>query len=394
MRMTPARDFAAKGTAHASQRPLRIVHCFRSPLGGIFRHVADLVEEQARAGHAVGVICDSTTGTALEEDVLKRLAPKLALGIRRTPMRRQVSPSDLAATWRLLREVRSLNPDILHAHGAKGGAYARTIGTLLRAFGLRVARIYSPHGGSIHYDPKSLSGRVYFALERVLGWMTDAFIFVSHYEADTYAAKIGKPRSPSAIVLNGLRPDEFEPVAPAPEARDFLFIGEFRDLKGTDLFIEALDIIGRHTGRRPTAWLVGSGPDKTRFEAMVAERNLGDAVTFRERMPARQAFALARVVVMPSRAESMPYIVLETLAAGVPLIATNVGGIPEVFGEFKSELVPPGNAQMLAAAMQAKLARPDEARALAAALRERIKPVFSTEAMARKIAAVYASVTA
>src|SRR5581483_10161516 len=204
MRMTPARDFAAKGTAHASQRPLRIVHCFRSPLGGIFRHVADLVEEQARAGHAVGVICDSTTGTALEEDVLKRLAPKLALGIRRTPMRRQVSPSDLAATWRLLREVRSLNPDILHAHGAKGGAYARTIGTLLRAFGLRVARIYSPHGGSIHYDPKSLSGRVYFALERVLGWMTDAFIFVSHYEADTYAAKIGKPRSPSAIVLNGL----------------------------------------------------------------------------------------------------------------------------------------------------------------------------------------------
>ena len=67
-------------------------------------------------------------------------------------MRRQVAPSDIAATWRLLREVRALNPDILHAHGAKGGAYARVIGTLLRASGSRVARIYSPHGGSLHYD--------------------------------------------------------------------------------------------------------------------------------------------------------------------------------------------------------------------------------------------------
>jgi len=56
---------------------------------------------------------------------------------------------------RLLKEIRSLNPDVLHAHGAKGGAYARIIGTLLRASGSRVARIHTPHGGSLHYDPRS-----------------------------------------------------------------------------------------------------------------------------------------------------------------------------------------------------------------------------------------------
>ena len=67
-------------------------------------------------------------------------------------MRRQIAPSDIAATFRTMRQVRALDPDILHAHGAKGGVYARVIGTLLRASGVRVARIYSPHGGSLHYD--------------------------------------------------------------------------------------------------------------------------------------------------------------------------------------------------------------------------------------------------
>ena len=113
-----------------TRRPLTIVHCFRAPVGGVFRHVRDLVEEQAKAGHAVGIICDSTTGGAYEEELFAGVAPSLALGVRRFPMRRQIAPSDIAATYRAMRQVRSLDPDILHAHGAKGGVYARVIGTL------------------------------------------------------------------------------------------------------------------------------------------------------------------------------------------------------------------------------------------------------------------------
>jgi glycosyltransferase involved in cell wall biosynthesis len=397
MRIEDARQMAsgAATTMRARQpavtRPLRIVHCFRAPVGGLFRHVRDLAEAQAKAGHQVGIVCDSSTGGAFEEAILESMRASLSLGIRRFPMRREIAPSDIAAAWRMMREVRSLNPDILHAHGAKGGAYARMIGTLLRASGSRVARIYTPHGGSLHYAAGSLKGRVYFTAEHILGWMTDAYVFVSRYEADTFAAKVGATKKPVTIAVNGLQPEEFEPVVAAPDARDFLFIGTMRDLKGPDVFIEALATLAGRTGTAPTAVMVGSGDEKPRYEKMVAERRL--PVVFRDPMPARQAFALARAVVVPSRAESMPYIVLEAIAAGLPLIATRVGGIPEIFGSESGRLVPSGDVERLANAMAATAASPADARYAAGRLREAIRTHFSVEAMAATIESAYRQVT-
>ena len=280
-------------------RPLRIVHCFRAPVGGLFRHVRDLAGAQAAAGHSVGIIADASTGGDKAEAAFAALAPRLALGIHRLPMRRDIAPSDIAAAFRLTGEVRKLNPDVLHAHGAKGGAYARTIGTFLRATGHRVARIYTPHGGSLHFDARSLKGRIYFAAERAFARMTDAFVFVCHYEADAFAAKVGTARRPTTVAYNGLRPEEFTPVEPWAGARDFLFIGEMRDLKGPDTLIEALALMRDSEGRGPTAVMVGDGPDKARYIAMVAERGLDSDVVFQDAMPARDAFALARTVVLP-----------------------------------------------------------------------------------------------
>src|SRR5579864_5768654 len=85
----------ALGAPSASQARLRIVHVVRAPIGGIFRHIVDLANAQAANGHAVGVICDSTTGGQFEDEIIARLAPQLALGAVRFPMRRRVSLSDL-----------------------------------------------------------------------------------------------------------------------------------------------------------------------------------------------------------------------------------------------------------------------------------------------------------
>jgi glycosyltransferase involved in cell wall biosynthesis len=137
--------------------------------------------------------------------------------------------------------------------------------------------------------------------------------------------------------------------------------------------------------------MVGSGDDKPRYEAIVAERRL--PVIFRDPMPARQAFALARAVVVPSRAESMPYIVLEAIAAGVPLIATRVGGVPEIFGSESGRLGAPGNVERLANAMTATAASPADARYAAGRLRETIRARFSVDAMAAAIEGAYRQVT-
>src|SRR5690606_31619946 len=132
----------------------------------IFRHVRDLATAQAAEGYSVGIVCDSTTGGAREEELFEELKPHLALGLHRTPMQRQVSPTDILAFLRLFRRIKALHPDVLHTHGAKGGVYGRIIGTLLRVFGSSVARIYCPHGGSLHYDPTTRSGRMFFRIER------------------------------------------------------------------------------------------------------------------------------------------------------------------------------------------------------------------------------------
>lgn len=320
---------------------LRIVHCFRSPVGGIFRHVRDLAEAQRAAGHEIGIVCDSSTGGAYEDRLFAEIAPTLSLGIHRTAMQRHLGPGDMAAAWRTFRLVRGLQPDILHGHGAKGGAYARLFGSFMRATGARVARVYSPHGGSLHYDADTVTGRLFFQLERVMGRFTDRFLFVARYEYETYKRKIGEPGAPWEVVYNGLRPAEFEPVVPSPDAADFLYIGMMRDLKGPDLFIDALAKASDATGRPLSAVMVGDGDDLPRYRAQAERLGLGKRVVFHPAMPARAAFALGRIIVVPSRAEAMPYIVLEALAAGRPMIATAVGGIPEIFGPASPALVRP-----------------------------------------------------
>jgi glycosyltransferase involved in cell wall biosynthesis len=325
----------------AVTQKLRIVHCFRSPVGGIFRHVRDLTEAQAAAGHLVGIVCDSTTGGDLEERLFEELKPSLALGISRTPMQRHIGLGDIAAAWRTYKIIKELQPNVLHGHGAKGGVYSRVFGSLLRVFRSRVARLYTAHGGSLHYDERTAAGKLFFALERVMARFTDYILFVSEYERSAFHRKIGKPDRPSRLVYNGLREAEFEKVAAAPGAADFLYIGMMRDLKGPDLFIDALAQVEMRFGRNLAAVMVGDGEHLPRYEAQVKRLGLEDRVRFLKPMPARQAFALAGIVVVPSRAEAMPYIVLEGLAAGKPMIASAVGGIPEIFGAGSHAIVRP-----------------------------------------------------
>jgi glycosyltransferase involved in cell wall biosynthesis len=105
--------------------------------------------------------------------------------------------------------------------------------------------------------------------------------------------------------------------------------------------------------------------------------------------PARSAFACGRLLVIPSRAESLPYIVLEAAAAGVPFIATKVGGIPEIFGPDSCRLVPPGDPAALAGAIGLGLRDLAGQRAVGARLQARVRETFSTRAMTDAVLSAY-----
>jgi glycosyltransferase involved in cell wall biosynthesis len=367
---------------------LRIVHVVRAPIGGIFRHIVDLATAQVAAGHEVGIVCNSLEGGAFEDDMIARVAPFLAFGVTRFPMRRQVSPSDLKAARDLMRHLAALAPDIVHGHGSKGGIYGRLIGTWLNRK-RPVGRVYSPHGGSLHYDERSLEGRFYFTVERAFERMTDAIVHVSAYEADTYRRKVGMPRCEAIVIRNGLRPDEYVPVMPDAGARDLLYLGMLRSLKGIDVFLEALARLKAEHGRTATAHVIGQTDELATYEEMARRLGIAEEVAFHSPKPTREAFAMARALVVPSRAESMPYVVLEAVAGALPLVATRVGGIPEILGPRAAELVTPGDAGALAAAIAPLLADPVRAAADAQARREWLMPRFNIDVMQEQVGKLY-----
>ena len=124
---------------------MKILHVLRSPVGGLFRHVVDLANGQIERGHEVGIVADSTTGNAMADAVFAELAPKLTLGLTRIPIRRNPHPADLAAVWHVARRIAETGAEVVHGHGAKGGALAR-----LAPAERGLVRAYTPHGGSLH----------------------------------------------------------------------------------------------------------------------------------------------------------------------------------------------------------------------------------------------------
>ncbi|EJC73151.1 glycosyltransferase [Rhizobium leguminosarum bv. trifolii WSM2012] len=372
----------------ATQRPLRILHCFRSPVGGIFRHVRDLVEEHSKAGHHIGILCDSSTGGDYEDSLFDDIRPYLSLGLTRVPIRRSISPSDIATMWDTYKKIKSLRPDVLHGHGAKGGVLARLAGSALRVNRYRVARLYTAHGGSLHYSRSSLGGQFVLRMERLQEYFTDALVFICEYERDTYARKVGKPRTKTRLIYNGIAERDFELIPTRSDAVHFIYVGMLRDLKGPDLFVDAFAKTERLLGRPLSALMIGDGPDRDRYREMMVERGLGKRIGMLPAMRVQEAFSMAQNLVVPSRAEAMPYIVLEGLGAGKTIIASRVGGIPEVLGPDSAALVEAGNSDDLARVMAETLSTPDwHARTMPKP--EAVKAVFSSAVMARDVLKLY-----
>jgi glycosyltransferase involved in cell wall biosynthesis len=338
---------AAEGLAAGPA--LKVVHVLRAPLGGLFRHVLDLAREQIARGHRVGIVADSLTGGENADQVLGELAPNLALGLLRLPIQRNPHASDFTNLRQIATHLATLDPDVIHGHGSKGGFYARLPGLYSKKG--KAIRAYTPHGGSFNYNPGTLAHKVYMRAERLLEKATDLYLFESGYIGKCFEQYVGATTATQRVVVNGISDAEFEQIDPDADAADFLYVGELRSAKGINTLLDALALVGKRSAFSPNAALVGSGPDREALAKQAAELGLAKRVEFLGAMPARAAFRRGRTLVVPSRAESLPYVVLEAAGATVPMIATNVGGIPEIFGPRAGRLIAPNDANILADAI-------------------------------------------
>ena len=365
-------------------QPLRILHATRAPVGGIFRHILDLANGQADRGHHVGIVADSLTGGERAEQALTEIAPRLKLGVHRLAIRREPLPADVLVWAHFVRLIRRLKPDVLHGHGAKAGAFIR-----LKTASKPTVRVYTPHGGSLHYPLTSLKGALYSRLERALMNSTDLFLFESAFARDTYQRTIGTPEGVVRTVFNGVTAGEFDPIVKADDATDVIYVGEFRDIKGADLLVDAVARL-RADGKPVTLTLAGDGEEGENLRAQVARLVLGDTVRFIGHVKARYGFSKGSLLVVPSRGDSMPYVVIEAAAAGIPMVAAKVGGIPEILGpQHADALFAPNSVGAMADAIEIALEDPEATLARARSLRERIFLHFSQKAMVEGVLAGY-----
>jgi glycosyltransferase involved in cell wall biosynthesis len=324
--------------------------------------------------------------------------------VTRVPdLRREVNPrSDLRAFRALRRVFRARRPDVVHTHLAKAGALGRFAA---RSSGApqptgRPLLIHTFHGHVLDgYFPPAVS-RAFLAAERRLATWTDALVAVSEaLKDDLLSLGIGS-RAQWRVIPLGLDLGELLESTPGPAlARRRLglpwdgpvvgIVGRLVPVKAHTTFLEAAVRVAG--SRADVNFLVaGDGPLRHRLETE-ARRRLGDRIRFLgwvHDLPA--LYGALDVGVLCSRSEGTPVALIEAAAAARPVVATRVGGVPEVVLDGRTGiLVPPGDPDELASAIVSLLTDRDRADAMAREGRAWVRDRFSAARLVRDVASLY-----
>lgn len=381
-------------SAEAPQPALRVLHVMESTIGGTRRHLRDVAAVQARAGHQVHVVAAALRMPEVRGD-FEQLR-ELGIDVRELPMVRSIQPAvdarHLGQLRRILREVR---PDVVHTHSSKAGVLGRMAS---RSTGIGV-RIHTPHTFAFLFDAmfSNAKRRLFRSIEGFLGKQTHRLIAVSQSEAETIGKSGVVHPDCVRVVPNGVDPTGFtgrDPVSRTslgvPEGAPLLaVIGLLNVAKGQDVALHALS---KNPARDTHLLIVGHGEERETLESLCAELGLTGRVHFlgwRDDVP--EILASCDALLLPSRWEGMPYIVLEAMAASLPVIATRVDGAVELVVEGETGfLAGVGEPEELAGAIGRFLAcSVEDRKALGRAGRERLAQHYTLERMRERLDAVY-----
>jgi len=350
-----------------------------SDVGGLERVVQGLAREQSRAGHDVHVAAVLTEPAADHPF----FAPLTEAGVEthtvvagsRGYQRERTAVAELCRRWR---------PTVVHTHGYRPDVLDAGVA---RRAGIPV--VTTVHG----FTGGDWKNRVYEWLQCRAFRRFDAVVVVSQ-PLKTRLARAGVAPERIHVVPNAWRPGPAldraaarRTLGLAPEAFVVGWVGRLSREKGPDVLLEALG----HVADLPlVASVIGDGAERRPLAAQARRLGLDGRVRWHGVVPdAAPLFAAFDLFVLSSRTEGSPMVAFEAMAAGVPVIATGVGGVPEMLSPEEAVLVPPDHPAALAAAIRAAYRAPAAARARAGRARERLCRDFGTEPWSERYDGIY-----
>jgi glycosyltransferase involved in cell wall biosynthesis len=344
--------------------------------GGPVEHTLSLAEEMSRAGVEVGAVC-ATAGIAARF----RSAGVEACEI---PLVRSLDPKGARRIWRYVRGA-----DVVHAQDRRSGLWVR-LGPRPRSGG---ARVYTVHGLPDEYLPPpagnaapGIRGTVaYRGLDAALCRRADAVVVPSRAIEHVLVERLRFPPARMVVIPGGVEPPASTAERPGERVGTLTVLDP---VKGLDVFLRAA---ARLASERPGLrfGVMGAGPEAANLRALAASLGIAGKVEFPGHLPRREALDRLSVFVLSSWMENCPMALLEAMAAGVPVVATDVGGVPEIATVQTAQLVPPGDDVSLAAAIGRLLDDPELRERQRRAARERVVSRFTAERAARETIALY-----
>jgi glycosyltransferase involved in cell wall biosynthesis len=385
-------------SARPEGRPIRVLRVIaRLNVGGPALHVTYLAQGLADRGYETTLVAGDV---ARGEESMAFVAERAGVAIEPLPgLSRELSPlRDAAAAWRLARIIRALRPDVVHTHTAKAGAVGRAAALLA---GRRAVVVHTFHGHVLRGYFGRIGTLVFRTIETALARVTDRLVAVSPEVRDELVSLGVAPASKFSVIRLGIELEprvafDGDPVEVRRRlgiAADRFVVGWFGRMtavKRTDDLLDAVAAL-RERGVDALLLLVGDGSDRERLEERAHELGLARSCLFLGYQEDVAAwYAICDAVVLTSASEGTPVTIIEALAAGRPVVASRVGGVPDVVDEGETGfLVGVGDTRAMAERLETLARDPGLRASMGAEGRERMLSRYAVERLVDDVDALY-----
>jgi glycosyltransferase involved in cell wall biosynthesis len=387
-----------RGRAEGS--PIRVLRVIaRLNMGGPALHVTYLARGLAERGYETTLVAGDV---GRGEQSMAFVAERAGVEVVRLPgLSREVSPvRDAVAAWRVARIIRRVRPDVGHTHAAKAGAIGRAA-ALLAGPGRRPVVVHTFHGHVLRGYFGTMGTLLFRAIETALARVTDRLIAVSPEVRDELVGLRVAPREKFSVVRLGIELEprvRFEGDATEMRRRHGIpadkfvvgWFGRMTAVKRTDDLLTMLAGV-RERGIDALLLLVGDGDDRVRLEQRAHDLGLARSCLFAGyQEDVAPWYAICDVVVLTSASEGTPVTIIEALAAARPVVATRVGGVPDVVDEGETGfLVRPRDTHALAERLEILARDPERRFAMGEAGRPRMLERYAVDRLVSDVDALY-----